>query len=122
MCQTLAQVDMTFSNSMTEAFWRSLKRSWLYLHPLEPIDPLRRLVVFYVKQRGEVMPHAAFHGETPNKMFYGTGDAVVVQLTAARNLAREERIRVNREAACGVCASGATSAALRLRRSRSRMS
>lgn len=30
--RTLAQVDVTFSNSMIEAFWRSLKHSWLYLH------------------------------------------------------------------------------------------
>ena len=27
--RTLAQVDVTFSNSMIEAFWRSLKHSWL---------------------------------------------------------------------------------------------
>ncbi len=28
----LAQVEITFSDSMIEAFWRSLKHSWLYLH------------------------------------------------------------------------------------------
>jgi len=29
--RVLAQVDVTFSNSMIEAFWRSIKHSWLYL-------------------------------------------------------------------------------------------
>ncbi len=120
--RTLAQVDVTFSNSMTEAFWRSLKHSWLYLHSLESIESLRRLVDFYVKQHNEVMPHSAFHGQTPDEMFYGTGDAVVVQLAAARNLAREDRIRTNRAAACGVCKSESNSSALQLQRPRSRMS
>ncbi len=120
--RTLAQVDVTFSNSMIEAFWRSLKHSWLYLHSLESIDSLRRLVDFYVKQHNEVMPHAAFHGQTPNEMFYETGGVVVVQLAAARNRAREERIRTNRAAACSVCKSESNSSALQLRRPRSRMS
>jgi putative transposase len=120
--RTLAQVDVTFSNSMIEAFWRSLKHSWLYLHPLESIESLRRLVDFYVRQHNAVMPHAAFRGQTPDEMFYGTGDGVVVQLAALRNQAREERIRANRAAACGVCKSDTNSAVLQLQRPRSRMS
>ncbi len=40
--RTLAQLDVTFSNSMIEAFWRSLKHSWLYLHSLDSIESLRR--------------------------------------------------------------------------------
>ncbi len=28
--RVLAQIDVTNSNSMIEAFWRSLKHSWLY--------------------------------------------------------------------------------------------
>ena len=28
----LAQVEVMFSNSMFEAFWRPLRHSWLYLH------------------------------------------------------------------------------------------
>ena len=71
--RTLAQVEVTFSNSMIEAFWRSLKHSWLYLHSLESIESLRRLVGFYVQQHNEMMPHAAFQGQTPDEMFYGTG-------------------------------------------------
>ena len=122
MRRTLAQVDVTFSNSMIEAFWRSLKHSWLYLHSLESLESLRRLVDFYVRQHNEVMPHAAFHGQTPDEVFYGMGDGVVVQLTAARNHARDKRIRANRAAACGVCKSDTSSAALQLRRPRSRMS
>ena len=120
--RTLAQVEITFSNSMIEAFWRSLKHSWLYLHSLESIESLRRLVGFYVRQHNEVMPHAAFEGQTPDEMYFGRGDAVIIQLSAARIEARENRIKANRATACGVCESDATSTALQLQRPRSRMS
>lgn len=33
--RVLAQVDVTFSNSLIEAWWRSLKHQWLYLHQLD---------------------------------------------------------------------------------------
>jgi putative transposase len=44
--RVLAQVEITFSNSMIEAFWRSLKHSWLYLHTLDSLAALRRLIEF----------------------------------------------------------------------------
>jgi putative transposase len=120
--RTLAQVDVTFSNSMIEAFWRSLKHSWLYLHSLESIEPLRRLVSFYVRQHNEVMPHAAFEGQTPDEMYLGRGDAVAVKLAVTRIKARDQRIEANRVAHCGVCSSDIISPALQLQRPRSRMS
>ena len=83
---------------MIEAFWRSLKHSWLYLHSLESVESLRRLVDFYVRQHNEVMPHAAFEGQTPDEIYFGRRDAVVVMLVAARIKAREERIKANRTA------------------------
>ena len=49
--RVLAQVEVTFSNSMIEAFWRSLKHSWIYLHSLNTFAALRRLVDFYVSGR-----------------------------------------------------------------------
>jgi putative transposase len=107
---------------MIEAFWRSLKHSWLYLLSLESVESLRLLVDFYVRQHNEVMPHAAFEGQTPDEMFFGTGDTVIAELYAARMRAREERIRANRATVCGVCSSDLGSAALQLQRPRSRMS
>jgi hypothetical protein len=31
----LAFTELKFSNSMIEAWWRSLKHQWLFLHPFE---------------------------------------------------------------------------------------
>ncbi len=69
--RVLAQIDVTYSNSMIEAFWRSLKNSWLYLHGLESESGLRRLIAFYVQAHNEVMPHSAFNGQTPDEVFFG---------------------------------------------------
>jgi hypothetical protein len=121
LTRVLAQVEITFSNSMIEAFWRSLKHSWLYLHSLDSFAALHRLVEFYVKAHNEVMPHSAFQGQTPNEMFFGTGDEVVQWLTAARRSAREEQMRANRTAQCDACVRETISRALLLQRPRSRM-
>ena len=121
LTRVLAQVDVTFSNSMIEAFWRSLKHSWLYLHSLDNFAALRRLIEFYVITHNEVMPHSAFDGQTPNEMFFGSGDEVAQQLAATRRSAREERMRANRAARCGVCVGDTASRALLLQRPRSRM-
>ena len=45
----LAQVEVSFSNSMIEAFWRSLRHQWLYLHSLESFMQLEQLIDFCVK-------------------------------------------------------------------------
>ena len=41
--RVLAQVEVSFSNSMIEAFWRSLRHAWLYLHTLDTTAPHRLL-------------------------------------------------------------------------------
>jgi len=112
LTRVLAQVEVTFSNSMIEAFWRSLKHSWLYLHSLDSFAVLRRLTEFYVKAHNEVMPHAAFEGQTPDEMYFGAGDEVTRKLFATRKTAREERMNENRAAGCGVCVREASSGAL----------
>ncbi|HEY3450386.1 MAG TPA: hypothetical protein VGK67_28790, partial [Myxococcales bacterium] len=69
----LAQVEITFSNSMIEAWWRSLKHQGLFLNQLDSLAAVQRLVTFYVGQHNAVMPHSAFKGQTPNEIFFGTG-------------------------------------------------
>jgi putative transposase len=121
LTRVLAQVEMTFSNSLIEAFWRSLKNSWIYLHTLNNLTALGRLMEFYVTAHNEVMPHAAFDGQTPDEMYFGTGGAVPAELATARDTAREERMKANRSSGCGVCVPDADSKALLSQRPRSRM-
>lgn len=74
--RVLAQVEVAFSNSMIEAWWRSLKHQWLFLHSLDTVDRVRSLVAFFVEEHNAKMPHAAFEGHTPDEMFLGPADVV----------------------------------------------
>ena len=103
--RVLAFTELKFSNSMIEAWWRSLKHQWLFLHSLDSVTTVRRLVAFYVQEHNRVLPHSAFRGQTPDEMYFGRGDAVPPDLTARVAAARRARIEANRSAACGTCPS-----------------
>jgi putative transposase len=103
--RVLAFTEVKFSNSMIEAWWRSLKHQWLFLHPLDSVATIRRLVAFYVHEHNHVLPHSAFRGQTPDEMYFGTGDAVPVDLRSRASAARRARAEANRSASCETCPS-----------------
>ena len=99
----LAQTELQCSNSMIEAWWRSLKHQWLFLHALDSAATVRRLVAFYVEEHNRVLPHSAFRGQTPDEMYFGTGGAVPVDLADRAAAARRARGAINRSASCAMC-------------------
>ncbi len=101
----LTLTELQFSNSMIEAWWRSLKHQGLFLHALNSVATVRRLVAFYVDEHNRVLPHSAFRGQTPDEMYFGTGDAVSADLTSRAAAARRARGEANRSAACETCPS-----------------
>src|SRR5262245_20415333 len=103
--RVLAFTELQFWNSMIEAWWRSLKHHWRFLHSLDSVSTVRRLVEFYVQEHNGVLPHCAFRGQTPDEMYFGRGDAVPADLTARAVAARRARIEANRSVACGQCPS-----------------
>jgi len=100
--RVLAFTEQTVSNSVIEAWWRSLKHQWLFL---DSITTVRRLVAFYVDEHNRVFPYSAFRGQTPDEMYFGTGDAVPADLTSRAAAARRARVEANRSAACETCPS-----------------
>jgi transposase InsO family protein len=102
--RVLAQVEVTESNSMIEAWWRSLKYLWLFLNSLDTLERIRTLVAFFVREHNTKMPHAAFRGQTPDEVFFGTAPNLPVELDAARAKARQLRLAANRSASCDRCA------------------
>ena len=98
LCRLLAFTELKFSNSMIEAWWRSLKHQWLFLHPLDSVATIRRLVAFYVHEHNHVLPHSAFRGQTPDEMYFGAGEAVPADLRARAASARRARMAANRSA------------------------
>ena len=103
--RVLAFTELKFSNSMIEAWWRSLKHQWLFLHSLDTITTIRRLVAFYIDEHNRVLPHSAFRGQTPDEMYFGTGDAVPADLRSRAAAARRARGETNRSASCATCPS-----------------
>jgi putative transposase len=101
----LAFTELRFSNSMIEAWWRSMKHQWLYLHPLDSVATIRRLVAFYAHEHNHVLPHSAFRGQTPDEMYVGTAEAVPGDLTSRAAAARRARLEANRSRSCTTCPS-----------------
>ena len=90
---------------MIEAWWRSLKHQWLYLHSLDSIAGLRTLVAFFVEEHNSKMPHSAFRGQTPDEMYLGTVPNLPEQLETARKQARDRRLAANRALSCHRCST-----------------
>jgi putative transposase len=97
------QSEIVFSNSLIESWWRTLKHQWLYLNTLDTVESLRRLVAFCVEEHNTRLPHSAFHGQTPDEMYFGTGRHVQHELQSRRRAARAARLEVNRALSCKTC-------------------
>ena len=103
--RVLAFTELKFSNSMIEAWWRSLKHQWLFLHPLDSVATVRRRRTRPVDAHNRVLPHSAFYGQTPDEMYFGTGDAVPADLRSGTAAARRSRLDAIRSASCEICPS-----------------
>jgi putative transposase len=98
-----ALVDVRFSNSMIETWWRTIKHQWLFLHRLETVSAVRRHVAFYVYEYNATIPHVAFCGQTPDEVYFARGDQVPAELEAGRRVAQARRLAVNRALSCSAC-------------------
>ncbi len=99
----LAMTDISFSNSLIESWWRALKHQWLYLNTLDTVSRLEKLVAFYVDEHNMSLPHSAFRGQTPDEMYFGRGDRIPEELDAAKQVARQSRMKLNRSTSCSNC-------------------
>ncbi len=101
--RVLALREVTFPNSLIEAWWRTLKHQWLFLNTLDSISAVRRLVDFYVTAHNSEIPHSAFQGQTPDEMYSGRGHGIAEHLEEAKKRARAARLQANRASSCGAC-------------------
>ncbi|MHC4406521.1 MAG: transposase, partial [Planctomycetota bacterium] len=96
----LTGTEITYSNSMIESWWRVLKHQWLYLNRLDTVGAVEKLVAFYVQEHNSRLPHSAFRGQTPDEMYFRTGDRIPAELEAARQEARQARAEANGKQDC----------------------
>jgi len=104
MTRTVAQIDVAFSNSMIEAFFRRLEHSWLFVHRLPTVDVVKKLTQNYVEDPNELIPHSALLGATPAEVFHGRwSEQDQSELDDRGRAARNARMKENRDAPCGQC-------------------
>lgn len=98
--RVIAPVEVSFSNSMIEAFWLALKHRWLYLHRLDTLESVRTLVAAYVGDHNDLTPRVELGGRTPTEAYEGQPAPA---LEEACREARARRLEANRRTSCGVC-------------------
>ena len=108
--RVLAQVEVSYSNSMIEAFWRSLKYNWLFLNQLDTIKAVEALVAQYVHEHNSVMPRAVLGGRTPDEVYFGQGERIAEFLQWRPTEARQARLMANRTRSCEECRTDAAPA------------
>ena len=101
--RVLAQVDVTFSNSLIEAFWRQLKHHWLFLNVLDTTAAVRRLVEFYVREHNEKVPRAVLGARTPDEVYFGREENLSERLSEQQSQARKARVAANQQTSCHRC-------------------
>ena len=78
--------------------------------PPKVAGPLhQKLVAFYVQEHNSRLPHSAFRGQTPDEMYFKTGDSIPEELELARQEARLARAEANRKRTCSACVPPAAS-------------
>ena len=101
--RVLARIEIVLCNSLIESWWRVLKHQWLYLNALDTVKTVEKLVAFYVHEHNTRLPHSAFRGQTPDEMYFSTGNQAPDELEAARQAARRARAETNRQRTCSIC-------------------
>ena len=102
--RVVAQIDIQFSNSMIEAFFRRMKHGYLFLQRLTSIESVANHVTNYLAQHNEVMPHSSLRGATPFEAITGVwGNASVLRLDTLQRAAAAARLETNRASACLIC-------------------
>ena len=100
--KVVALRDTTFSNSMVESIFRTMKHSYLYRMEINNFKDLKRSLQFTFKDYNEHRPHYGLVGATPYEVYNGdlsNRRDNTLFLTQAKN----KRLAYNRANECGKC-------------------
>lgn len=100
----IAQIEISESNSMVEALFRSSKHNYLFKKNLDSEAALRSHFEFYVNEHNTRVPHSALKGATPIEVFTGTWTiSKEFELKTKIAKARQERIAYHQKLSCKKC-------------------
>ena len=61
-----------------------MKHQWRFLNTLDSVAAVRHHMAFYVAAHYSEIPQAAFRGQTPDEMYFGTGADLRDRLATAK--------------------------------------
>jgi putative transposase len=100
----IAQFEISFSNSIVEALFRSMKHNYLYHQEITSFKLLKRHVNFWFREYNEIIPHTSFSGETPLERFNQSRDVdAEIQIRVKHEEALQLRIKNNQMVFCKIC-------------------
>lgn len=100
----VAHFEISFSNSIVEALFHSLKHNYLFHHEITKLTKLKRHVNFWFSQHNEKMPHTAFNGETPLERYNQTwNEENEIRILVRNEEAQKMRIKENQKLFCERC-------------------
>jgi len=67
--RVIAKFDTKYSNSIVEAFFRSIKNNYLYFQNPKNLKELKGQVKFYISEHNINIPHSAHQGLTPHEVY-----------------------------------------------------
>lgn len=100
----VARFEITFSNSIVEVVFRSLKHNYLYHRDVTSLRGLARHVNFWFREHNEKIPHTAFKGEAPLERFSKSWNKEnEIRIVVGQEAAVKLRISENQAVACEKC-------------------
>jgi hypothetical protein len=92
--QLTADEVITIHQMVTSTEYRHVPT--MFLNTLDSVAALRRHVAFHVVAHDTQVPLSAFRGQTPDEMYFGTGEQVPAELASAKSAALDARLHANR--------------------------
>jgi len=100
----VAQFEISFSNSIVEALFRSLKHNYLFHQNITNPSSLKKHVDFWFTDHNERIPHTAFDGETPLERYSQIWNKdCEIKILIRHEEAIKLRIKENQKIFCDVC-------------------
>jgi transposase InsO family protein len=100
----VARFEISFSNSMVEALFRSLKHNYLYSQSIQDLKALTRHTNFWFSEHNDRIPHTAFNGETPLEKFTQSwNEEEEIRILVRHEDAKKLRIKNNQKIFCKMC-------------------
>ncbi len=100
----VARFEISFSNSMIETVFRSMKHNYLFHQEIRNHPALKKHVDFWITEHNNRIPHSSFNGETPLEKFkQSSNKETAIRIVVGYKEAKQLRISENQKVYCVKC-------------------